>query len=139
MARGRSYYLMPPEEFARVAGAPTANPAELARQYQGELALSHHYLDGLEDDLRLRSPPDAHVPDRLDIVQKTIAGGVLLRQAQLVGILGGAIVVGVVIGYVVHAIMTRRRAAAQAEAMRYAQAAYQAQAQAAAQAYRRGW
>ena len=138
MARGRSYYLAPPEEFARVGG-PTRDPAELVREYQGELALSHHYLDGLEQDLRLRTPPDAHVPDRLDIVQKTIAGGVLIRQAQLVGILGGAIVVGIVIGYIASSVMARRRAAAQAEAMRYAQAAYQAQVQAAQGFYPRGW
>lgn len=129
MPARRSYYLPPPEEFARAAGGRLADPAELVREYQGELALSHHYLDGLEQDMRLRTPPDAHVPDRLDVVQKAIAGGVVLRQASLVGILGGALVVGFVVGYAVSVILARRRANQQAEAFRAYQAAAQAQAQ----------
>lgn len=98
----------PPEEIGRVAaGTPLParsalgpSPTDLLVQgWRFELAGAHHELDGIEEQLGYSSPPDAHVPDRVDALSRRLAGSVVMTHARHLGVIALAVIAGVVIGY----------------------------------------
>jgi hypothetical protein len=93
--------IAPPEEAARVAREQGLSPSTLAfAQYQRELELSHHFMDGIERHLGYQTKETDHVPDRLDVLQKVLAAGVFLTRGHLFRVVMISAGVGLLLGYV---------------------------------------
>lgn len=105
-----TYFRPPPEEMSRVGGGGAADAAEIATRYRFELAGAHHELDGIEEQLGLTTGPGDHVPDRLNLLSRTIAANVVMSRRQIARIVVGSALVGFLLGLVVAAALSRRAA-----------------------------